>query len=91
MEINQIRTEHDDWVELFAISDYVPPKFWLGDRVKFYDRVGTVLGLEWRPEESPLRTEGGSFRSGWWYRCRWAGSLSTQGVHQDSLKAYAAN
>lgn len=80
----QVRTEHDDWVELFAISDYVPPKFWLGDRVKVYDRFATVMGLEWRPEESPL-IHGGVVRAGWWYRIRWDKSISTQGIFESIL------
>lgn len=72
--MNQLRTEHDDWVELFALSDYVPPKFWLGDRVKVHDREATVMGVEWKPQgEKPFQD---TARAGWWYCLRWQDSGS---------------
>lgn len=83
-----------DW----SISGGVLPKFWLGDRVSLKTvahRIGTVHGLEWRPQ--------GEFygRCGWWCRVRWDGGAcrkafwrfppellasALMGLHEDSLE-----
>lgn len=68
-----------DW----SISGGVPPKFWLGDRVRLKTiehRIGIVHGLEWR--------EQGEFygRCGWWCRVRWDGGSALMGLHEDSLE-----
>lgn len=74
------------WKAQFEISDCCPPKFWLGDKVLFGDRIGTVMGIEGRPENMPLvSSTNPCLKPGWWYGCKWERSVSTQWVHEGSL------
>ena len=87
--ITQIETQNSlDYLDLFEFNGYNPPKFWFGDRVKFFSHshmTGTVLGLEWRDGEKVLARDG-SENGGWWYRICLDGRQSLMGFHEDSLE-----
>ena len=68
-----------DW----KFNKHNPPRFWFGDQVKFHDWLGTVYGMKWREEMA--RPDNGKLRHGWWYRIRWDGCDSLQGVHESNL------
>ena len=44
--ITHVKTEEFNcYLDLFEFNGFNPPKFWFGDRVKWGDRTGVVLGL----------------------------------------------
>lgn len=83
-QIANIETEKFNcYLDLFEFNGFNPPKFWLGETVKWGDRTGVILGLEWRDGEKVL-ARGGS--QGWWYQVCLDGRQSLMGFHESSLE-----
>jgi hypothetical protein len=73
------------YLDLFEFNGCKPPKFWFGDKVKWGDQTGVVLGLEWRDGIKILPC-GGSQNAGWWYRVCLENRESLMGFHENSLE-----
>jgi hypothetical protein len=85
-KITQIETEKFlDYLDLFEFNAFKPPKFWFGQTVKWGDRTGVILGLEWR-DGIKILPRGVSQNAGWWYQICLEGRQSLMGFHEDSLE-----
>ena len=73
------------YLDLFEFNGCNPPKFWFGEKVKWGDLTGLILGLEWRDGEKIL-PRGGSQNAGWWYQVCLEGRQSLMGFHEASLE-----
>jgi len=84
--ITKIETANSiTYLGLFEFNDFNPPKFWFGENVKWGDRTGVILGLEWRDGIKAL-PRGGSQNAGWWYLVCLEGRQSLMGFHENSLE-----
>jgi hypothetical protein len=84
--ITKIETEKFNcYLDLFEFNGCNPPKFWFGDKVKWSDRSGVILGLEWRDGEKIL-PRGGPQNAGWWCLVCLDGRQSLMGFQEDSLE-----
>ncbi|MBD2771192.1 hypothetical protein [Iningainema tapete] len=72
--------EHRPWT--WEATHCLKPRFWFGQRLLFVPqkKVGIVRGIEWRENS-------GLLQHGFWYRMKWDGRESLQGVHENSLEA----
>ncbi len=85
-QITQVETDKFlDCLDLFEFNGFNPPKFWFGDTVKWGDRTGMILGLEWR-DGVKILPRGGSQNPGWWYRICLEGRQSLMGFCENSLE-----
>lgn len=76
----------DCWHELWEFNGQQEPKFWFGDEVMWGDQEAIVLGLEWRPEDMPIKIAYGVVRSGWWYAVRPSDKAFLVRVAEDFLE-----
>jgi hypothetical protein len=84
--ITQVKTEEFKcYLDLFEFNGFNPPKFWFGEKVKWGDRTGVVLRLEWR-DGIKILPRGGSQNAGWWYGVCLENRESLMGFHENSLE-----
>ena len=84
--ITDVKTEKFNcYLDLFEFNGFNSPRFWFGEKVRWGDHTGVILGLEWRDGEKIL-PRGGSQNAGWWYQVCLQGRQSLMGFHEASLE-----